>query len=326
MSALVLLALALGVPCRWAAGFTEVLTGSSHLRETSLTSCSRRVLLRRAPANTGTRRGAGVVQRAVLLEPEMKLVETKSSRNADGIHSIVGYGGGEGGKGDEEAGAHKSTQSWPRGECEANSMALAAPLDHAWVDSEGELNPYKVLGLRFLASKEDVREAYAHICKTEHPDLNGGRESERWLRAREAYTLLTTSGKEYAVTKTAKSVVSLTGALANAALTIGSLIVGGVAASAASAASSVTVVASHVAASAEDAKAAASTSVAEVSVAEGAARRRVPMAANLAEERAEAKKELRGVGTRLDEVEAFAKKLEQRIGRMREIKARSIIG
>merc|ERR1740121_740915 len=200
-------------------------------------------------------------------------------------------------------------------------MALAPPSDHACVDSEGELNPYKVLGLKFLASKEEVREAYAYICRTEHQDLNGGHESERWLRASQAYNLLTTSGEEYAVAKTAKSVVSLTGALANAAFAIGSLIVGGVAASAASA---VTGAASHVAAPAMDAKAAAGIGAAGVAVGEGAARGRRPETANLAEDRAEAKKELRKVGTRLDEVEALAKKLEQRIERMREIKARSI--
>jgi hypothetical protein len=253
------------------------------------------------------------------------LVEEKSSRNAEGIHSIASESGGERGKEDDEVGtmAHETTQSWPKAEGEANSMALAPPSDHAWVDSEGELNPYKVLGLKFLASKEEVREAYAHICKTEHPDLNGGRESEKWLRARQAYNLLTTSGQEYAVAKAAKSVVSLTGALANAAFAIGSLIVGGVAAGAARAA---TGVASHVAAPAGDAKAAAGTGVAETAVGEGPARGRAPEAASLAEDRAEAKKELRKVGDRLDEVEAFAKKLERRIERMREIKARSTIG
>jgi len=125
------------------------------------------------------------------------------------------------------------------------------------------------------------------------------------------------------VAKAAKSVVNLTGALANAAIAIGSLIVGGVAAGAASA---VTGVASYAAAPSVDDKAAAGVGVAETAVCEGPARGRALEAASLVEDRAEAKKELRKVGTRLDEVEAFAKKLEQRIERMREIKARSSIG
>lgn len=260
----------------------------------------------------------------MLLEPEV-LIEEKSTRNAEGIHNITSESGAEGGKEDDEVGtlAHESTQSWPKVEGEANSMALAPPSGHAWVDSEGGLNPYKVLGLKFLASKEDVREAYAHICKTEHPDLNGGRESEKWLRARQAYSLLTTSGQEYAVAKATKSVVSLTGALVNAAFEIGSLMVGGVAAGVAGA---VTGVASYAAAPFVDDKAAAGIGVAETAVGEGPARGRALEAANLVEDRAEAKKELRKVGSRLDEVEAFAKKLEQRIERMRKIKARSTIG
>ncbi|CAK0851189.1 unnamed protein product [Prorocentrum cordatum] len=58
------------------------------------------------------------------------------------------------------------------------------------LDQYGDLDPYAVLGVPFMASKATIRQAYKEVCKKEHPDVNGGFESAEWLMANNAYAIL----------------------------------------------------------------------------------------------------------------------------------------
>mmetsp|Transcript_97907 Transcript_97907/g.276984 ORF Transcript_97907/g.276984 Transcript_97907/m.276984 type:complete len:245 (+) Transcript_97907:67-801(+) len=92
----------------------------------------------------------------------------------------------------------------------SSSVALvkwrAFPRLRDFIDKYGSIDPYKVLGLRFLAPKEQIRDAYMKVCKTEHPDLNGGVESLKWQMASEAYRILNEKGNKYAIARSAKVV------------------------------------------------------------------------------------------------------------------------
>lgn len=62
------------------------------------------------------------------------------------------------------------------------------PLDV--LDDARRMDPYQVLGLSFLASKDKVRRAYLRLCRQEHPDLNDGWESMEWMMGEWAYRVL----------------------------------------------------------------------------------------------------------------------------------------
>eukprot|EP00403_Amphidinium_massartii_P017505 CAMPEP_0178427408 /NCGR_PEP_ID=MMETSP0689_2-20121128/29732_1 /TAXON_ID=160604 /ORGANISM="Amphidinium massartii, Strain CS-259" /LENGTH=270 /DNA_ID=CAMNT_0020049119 /DNA_START=31 /DNA_END=843 /DNA_ORIENTATION=+ len=65
---------------------------------------------------------------------------------------------------------------------------VTSPLD--FLDSEGKLDPYEVLGVRFLAPARAIKEAYKDKCRQLHPDKHGGEESSEWKLVSEAYALL----------------------------------------------------------------------------------------------------------------------------------------
>eukprot|EP00440_Ansanella_granifera_P066364 gb/GFBE01071980.1/.p1 GENE.gb/GFBE01071980.1/~~gb/GFBE01071980.1/.p1 ORF type:complete len:277 (+),score=54.91 gb/GFBE01071980.1/:1-831(+) len=58
------------------------------------------------------------------------------------------------------------------------------------LDDALRMDPYRVLSIPFLATREKIREAYAQVCKSHHPDLHQGRQSMEWMMAEWAYGLL----------------------------------------------------------------------------------------------------------------------------------------
>lgn len=68
------------------------------------------------------------------------------------------------------------------------SSVARTPLD--LLDDAGRRDPYQVLRIPFLSGKMRIRQAYADICRSEHPDKNGGQESLEWQMARWAYQTL----------------------------------------------------------------------------------------------------------------------------------------
>eukprot|EP00931_Biecheleriopsis_adriatica_P118974 TRINITY_DN94267_c0_g1_i1.p1 TRINITY_DN94267_c0_g1~~TRINITY_DN94267_c0_g1_i1.p1 ORF type:complete len:242 (-),score=50.41 TRINITY_DN94267_c0_g1_i1:291-1016(-) len=80
-----------------------------------------------------------------------------------------------------------------------------------YLDEYGDMDPYKALGVSVFASKEKIRDAYMKICKTEHPDLNGGVETMEWQMASKAYKMLSEKGSKYAIAKSTKVVADVAG-------------------------------------------------------------------------------------------------------------------
>jgi len=104
-------------------------------------------------------------------------------------------------------------------------MVLMAKTTHTpfeYLDEYGQLDPFEVLGLPFLAGREDVRTSYIRVCRIHHPDRNGGRESPEWLMARWAYEQLmdTENATAYATRRVLRNAVSVTGDFFFGALSI----------------------------------------------------------------------------------------------------------
>lgn len=64
-------------------------------------------------------------------------------------------------------------------------------------DKNGEMDVYAVLKVSPLSDQETIRKAWIDVCKTEHPDLHGGRESQWWLMSKEAHRILTQEKVSY---------------------------------------------------------------------------------------------------------------------------------
>lgn len=83
----------------------------------------------------------------------------------------------------------------------------------ATLDKDGKFDPYAALGVPFLASKDQVKEAYKLLCKREHPDLCGGHSSLRWCFGSKAYRILTNprTRVNYDMKRGASNIFSFTG-------------------------------------------------------------------------------------------------------------------
>jgi len=79
------------------------------------------------------------------------------------------------------------------------------------LDVDGQVDPYEVLGVRFLAPETAIREAYRNKCRALHPDLHGGRESTEWELVCDAYSLLSSRDRKriYDQKRVAKALLNL---------------------------------------------------------------------------------------------------------------------
>jgi len=91
-----------------------------------------------------------------------------------------------------------------------------------FLDDYGDLDPYDVLNVPFMASREQIRSAYMQTCRTEHPDRHGGYESVRWQLARWAYEQLndTETATAYVTKRVLRSAVSFTGNVFYSAMSV----------------------------------------------------------------------------------------------------------
>lgn len=80
------------------------------------------------------------------------------------------------------------------------------------LDDAKRMDPYRVLGVPFLSSKEEVRQAYVRLCRKEHPDLHGGQESMEWVMGEWAYRVLMDpqDRAEYDTARVVRNALSLT--------------------------------------------------------------------------------------------------------------------
>jgi len=90
---------------------------------------------------------------------------------------------------------------------------VITPLE--FLDQDGVVDPYQVLGVKFLASEAKIREAYLKVCKVHHPDLHGGEESYEWQMASRAYQILRDPQQrsKYDVRRATRSIFDLAGNL-----------------------------------------------------------------------------------------------------------------
>lgn len=58
------------------------------------------------------------------------------------------------------------------------------------LDDANAMDPYKVLHISFLAGRKSIRGAYLDLCRTSHPDKNGGKVTLEWRMGEWAYQML----------------------------------------------------------------------------------------------------------------------------------------
>lgn len=96
-------------------------------------------------------------------------------------------------------GQHSSAEVGAQGE------SVAIVLQQPWMDmsqlwdKDGELDAYAVLRVSPLSDEDAIRKAFVNVCKTDHPDLNDGKESQWWLLSKESHRILTTEKAKYDV-------------------------------------------------------------------------------------------------------------------------------
>lgn len=69
------------------------------------------------------------------------------------------------------------------------------------------MNPYKVLGVNNMASKEEIRKAYRALARKYHPDVNPGNKTaeEKFKEINDAYAILSDEKKKEEYDKAAEA-------------------------------------------------------------------------------------------------------------------------